>query len=214
MRSLSVRGFCFVIGLLLSTAVASAQFGEYTLGAGYSHRHPGTSPGLPYNKDGPYIDLDLAWHIPYPGSPVLLGFGLTGTGYWESQDINAQFDTNQFGRATLDSDLENFEIEPRFALEFWLPGTYVFVKPRIGAGLLVNNYSIDQAAQAANFTVFNTIYHTGAAFEVRPAVQAGLGWGPAAVGLELSYMAAWGGFGAFGNHAQEFRAGAFVSLRF
>jgi hypothetical protein len=214
MRSLSVRGFCFVVGLLLSSAVASAQFGEYTLGAGYSHIHTGTSPGLFYNKDGAYIDGDFAWHIPFPGSPVLLGFGLTGSGNWDSQDIPFTNGNNFFGTASLDSDLDKFEIEPRIAAEFWLPRTNLFIKPRIGAGLLVNNYSIDQATQVNNFTVFNTVYHTGAAFEVRPAIQTGLTWGPAAAGLEVSYMAAWGGFGAFGNHAEEFRAGAFISIRF
>ncbi|MGD0462430.1 MAG: hypothetical protein ABSB74_08070 [Tepidisphaeraceae bacterium] len=214
MRSLSVRGFCFVLGLLISCSVASAQFGEYSLGAGYSHLHTGTSPGLFYDKDGAYIDGDFAWHFPYPGSPALLGFGLTGTGYWDSQDVAVQNGNNVFGEENLNSDLGNFEIEPRFALEFWLPRTNIFLKPRIGAGLLVNTYSIDQVAQNGNFTIFNTLNHTGAAFEIRPAIQAGVGWGPAAAGLELSYMSAWGGFGAFGNHAQEFRAGAFISLRF
>jgi hypothetical protein len=215
MRSLSVRGFCFVVGLIFSTAVASAQFGEYTLGAGYSHLNTAVSPaGLLYNKDGAYIDGDFAWHIPFPGSPVLLGFGLTGSGYWDSQNVPFNNGNNFFGQTNLDSDLDNFEIEPRLACEFWLPRTNLFLKPRIGAGLLVNSYSIDQAVQTANGTLFNTLNHTGAAFEVHPAVQTGLSWGPAAAGIELSYLAAWGGFGAFGNHAQEFRAGAFISLRF
>jgi len=215
MRSLLVRGIGFAVGLFLSSAVASAQWAEYTLGAGYSHIHTGTSPGLFYNKYGAYLDADFAWHVPYPGSPVLLGFGLTGTGYWDTQDVNDLNGNNFFGNRDLDSDLENYEIEPRLTLDLPVPGTLIFIKPRIGAGLLINNYAIDQFAQQSNnFAVIDTAYHTGAAFEIRPAIQAGLGWGPAAAGVELSYMAAWGDFGAFGSRAQEFRAGAFITLRF
>jgi hypothetical protein len=214
MRSLSVRGFSFAIGILISSAVASAQFGEYSLSAGYSHLHTGTSQGLFYNKDGAYIDGDFAWHIPFPGSPLLLGFGLTGSGYWDTQSLIDLTGNNFFGNPNLQSDLENFEIEPRIALDLNIPGTLIFIKPRIGAGLLINTYAIDQFSQNGNFAAINTVNHTGAAFEIRPAVQAGVAWGPAAAGLEVSYMSAWGGFGAFGNHADEFRVGAFVSLRF
>jgi hypothetical protein len=215
MRYLSVRGFCFALALFCSSAIASAQFGEYSLGAGYSHIHTGTSPGLFYNKDGAYIDGDFAWHIPYPGSPFLLGFGLSGSGYWDNQNLNDLTGNFFFGNPTLNSDLENFEIEPRFTLDLTIPGTIVFIKPRIGAGLLINNYNIDQFTQQGNnFADINTITHTGAAFEIHPAIQTGVAWGPAAAGLEVSYLASWGDFGAFGNNAQEFRAGAFISIRF
>jgi hypothetical protein len=215
MRQLSIlRGVGFISALFISCAVTSAQIGEYTLGAGYSHIITGSKPGLFYNQDGAYFDADFGWHVPFPGSPVLLGFGLTGTGYWDSQNVLTPINNNFVAQSTLDSDLDNVEIEPRLAMEFWLPTTNFFIKPRIGAGLLINNYSIDQAFPNANFTVFETVNHTGAAFEIRPAVEAGFAWGPAAAGLDISYMAAWGGFGAFGNHAQEIRAGAFISLRF
>ncbi len=214
MRYLSVRGFCFVLALLFSSAVASAQFGEYTLGAGYSHIHTGTSPGLFYNKDGAYIDGDFAWHLPYPGSPFLLGFGLSGSGYWDNQNLDDLTGNDFFRNPTLNSDLENFEIEPRFTLDLTIPGTIVFIKPRIGAGLLINNYNIDQFFQQGNnFADINTATHTGAAFEIHPAVQTGIAWGPAA-GLEVSYLASWGDFGARQPRPGTPRPGAFLSIRF
>ena len=40
---------------------------------------------------------------------------------------------------------------------------------------------------------------TGAAFDIRPGAQLGYRFGAAAVGLDGSYMAAWGNFGALGH---------------
>ncbi len=215
---LSVLGAIgFVSAFMISSTVAFAQIGEYTLSAGYSHLYAGTNSSLFYDRDGPYIDLDMAWHVPYYGSPVLLGLGLTGSGYWESQDVNVPFSNHggtYIGQARLDSDLDNFEIEPRLAFDFRIPRTGIFIKPRIGAGLLINDYSIDQAFPQTTYTTFNTAYHTGAAFEIRPALQMGYAWGPATAGLDLSYMAAWGDFGGLGDHAEELRVGVFVGVRF
>ncbi|HEX4053586.1 MAG TPA: hypothetical protein VHX86_04915 [Tepidisphaeraceae bacterium] len=218
MRQLSVlRGFAFFATVLISSTMAFAQIGEYTLSAGYSHIYTGSNSSLFYDRDGAYFDADLGWHAPYSRSPLVIGVGLTGSGYWESHDVDVPFNNingNFIGQTRLDSDLDNFEIEPRVAFEFWIPRTGIFIKPRIGAGLLINNYSIDQAFPQTNYTIFHTADHTGAAFEVRPALQAGYAWGPATVGLDLSYMAAWGGFGGMGNHAEELRCGVFIGFRF
>jgi len=80
--------------------------------------------------------------------------------------------------------------------------------------LLINSYSIDNVSQSATSVHFSTEDHTGIAFEIRPAVQAGYSWGPGEVGAEISYMSAWGDFGDLGNKAQEFRAGAFYTVKF
>ena len=86
--------------------------------------------------------------------------------------------------------------------------------PKLGAGLLVDNYAIDTINSANGTTFIDTEYHTGAAFALRPALQAGYSWGWASTGAEVSYMVAWGDFGRLGDRALEFRAGWFLRLRF
>jgi hypothetical protein len=212
-HQLFVYGGAFLLGCLVSAAMASAQIADYSISAGYSHFHPQTNGGLFFDRDGPYLDADFAFRVPDPRSPLQLGFGLTGSGYFESQNYQFPFNNNTIAETNLDSDVDFFEIEPRVGLQFWLPGGFFF-KPRLGAGLLINNYSIDTASTNNNTTIFNTDNHTGAAFEIRPAIQGGYTWGPAAFGIELSYMWAWGSFGALGDRAGEFRAGAFFTFRY
>ena len=64
------------------------------------------------------------------------------------------------------------------------------------------------------FTFFQTYNHTGAAFDVHPALQIGYSQGPFSVGGEVSYIAAFGTFGALGDVAQEVRVGAFITIRY
>ena len=92
--------------------------------------------------------------------------------------------------------------------------TGFFATPRVGAGLLIDSYSIDQSFNSNGATYLTRRDHDGAAFEVRPAVKAGYSWGYLAAGAEVSYMYAVGDFGGLGHHAQEFRLGAFVSFSF
>jgi hypothetical protein len=217
-QSVSLRVFGFLAALFVSSAVASAQFFESTLSGGYSHFYGGNAPGLFYNHDGAYIDGDFAWHLPDPESPIVAGFGVTGSGYWDSDPIYSS-NINNFNGFNHDdnnlySDFENFEIEPRLGAILWLPNTNFFVKVRFGAGLLINNYDIDQATYETSSVTINTLHHTGAAFEIHPAAQAGFNWGPTSAGLDFSYLAAWGDFGAFRSNAQELRVGAFVTFRY
>ena len=218
MRKPSVLcGLGFLSIFLLKSAVASAQLGQYTLSGGYSHIYTGSGSNLFYNKDGAYFDADFAWHVPYYHSPIMAGFGIAASGYWDTQYVTVPFNFNgnaQLGTARLDSDLDDFEIEPRVAYELWIPATPLFIKPRIGAGLMFNNYSIDQAFPRITYTYFSTAYHTGAAFDIHPDVQFGAGWGPLAGGFDVSYLAAWGDFGGLGHIAQEIRLGAFIAFRF
>jgi hypothetical protein len=199
-----VRYFAFAIGLLVSCSFASAQFYSSTLSVGYSHFDMGHANNLFYNHDGAYFDLNAAWRIPDLQVPVLAGFGVSGSGFYDRNDGN-------FG-TTLYSDLGVFSLETRLALPI-APrgGRGFFVLPRIGAGLLVDSYGIDY--QDIN-GFFHTNWHDGAAFEIRPDLEAGYSWGRAAVGADVSYMLGWGDFGSFSSSAQELRAGVFFSFRY
>jgi hypothetical protein len=219
MRRSDVARVVMVVCLAVVAGVASTALGQYnfTFSAGYSHIELDNPSNLFHSKDGPYFDTDFAFHPPHLSLPLTIGVGITGSGYFDSQDTTFRFSPTTFGTATLYSDIGFFEIEPRVALSFYSGGrrlTGFFVRPRIGAGLLVDSYGIDHVSQTVFQTTFATFYHTGAAFEIRPAVQVGFSWGPGEAGAEVSYMAAWGDFGEFGSEAQEFRAGGFFTWRF
>ena len=218
-----IRALAFLAALLLCTTFASAQYWDDSLSVGYSHFFPERSGGLFFSKDGVYVDGDFAWRIPQ--TPMYFGLGVTASGYWDSEDYNyPAFYSNRFGSGYyygtthLDSDVDFVELEPRLAFKLWIPGAPgVFVRPRIGAGLLVDNYSIDEVVPDVyyyDFGYIHTLNHTGAAFELRPAVQVGVERGPASFGGELSYMAGFGGFGGMGTVLQELRAGLFLRIRF
>jgi hypothetical protein len=212
----------FILTLLLLSPHALAQENEFSLSGGYAHLYGAHGGGLFHNQDGSYLDGDLAWHVPDPQFPLLLGVGVSGSGYFDRHDSgfgNDNSDDYYFGYGGDDhlySDVGLFEIEPRIAVSLWstlVPGLYL--KPRLGAGLLVDSYSIDQAySTGANTGYIDTRYHTGVAFELHPALQAGYAWGPGAAGGEISYMPAWGDFGRLGNKAQELRLGVFYTFRF
>jgi hypothetical protein len=120
-----------------------------------------------------------------------------------------------FGTTNLYSDVEMISIEPRLAVRLVIPGLRNFyIRPQIGAGLLISNYSVDSAQPVGGITFIQTFYHTGAAFDIRPDVEAGLSWGRTSFGMDFSYMAAWGDFGKMGNDIQELRVGAFVRFKY
>jgi hypothetical protein len=95
-------------------------------------------------------------------------------------------------------------------------GRGFFAVPRIGAGLLVSSYEVDQLStnNYNGVTYITTDRHTGAAFEVRPAIRAGYSWRYVSAGVDASYMYSWGNFGAFGRNAHEYRIGLFVNFNF
>lgn len=225
MCELSLRpGVAFVLACVLFCGVASAQESEFSISGGYSHLYGLHGGDLFHNADGAYVDGDFAWHVPGPLEPLLVGFGVSGSGYWD--DHHAGFSGSDYygggyvysyyGDDRLYSDVGFFELEPRVALSLWstqLPGLYL--KPRIGAGLLIDSYGIDQLYNGGTDNAYiDTHYHTGAAFELHPSLQAGYTWGPGAVGGEISYMPAWGDFGRLGNSEQELRLGVFYTFRF
>jgi len=199
-------------------ATAGAQQYDMSFAVGWSHIEMDNPQGLLFSNDGAYIDTDFAFHLS-PQSPLTVGLGISGSGHFDSEDTSFRINPTTVGTTTLYSDVGFFEIEPRLALAFYTSRsdqTGFFFKPRIGAGLLIDSYSIDNIALSKNgfVTSFQTLNHTGAAFEIRPAIQIGYSWGQAGAGIDLSYMAAWGDFGDFGSTAQEARVGLFYNFKF
>lgn len=210
------RPIAFLVGFLAFTTAASAQYADFALTGGYSHIYPDKTGGLFFNKDGAYVDGDFAFRVPAP-LPFFLGFGVTASGYWDSESFPSFINNNNgfVDTSNLYSDVELVELEPRLAVKLMIPGVPGFyIRPRIGAGLLVSDYSIDTPQTVNTITYVQTMNHTGAAFEVRPDVEAGWGYGRASFGFDLSYMAAWGAFGQMGNNIQELRAGVFARFRY
>jgi hypothetical protein len=198
-----MRYVSFVVVLAMCCGVALGQESSFTLSTGYSNLHVAPAqPNLTYNKDGGYLDGDFS--VLLPTQPrLLVGGGIGGSWHYETYTI---YGPNYiiYGPS---SDLGLFSLEGRIGVPISsraAPG--VFVLPRLGTGLLIDDYSID--------TAFYTAYHTGFAYEVRPSLQAGYSWGFGSFGLDLSYMWAWGDFGGLGNRAQEFRVGVFFRARF
>ena len=185
-----------------------------TVSVGYSNLQSEKANNLFYSHDGSYVDADVAWKLPLI-IPLQAGIGVTGSGYWDRQSFNPAPATEDIGYFYnhLYSDVGLFEIEPRIGLR--LGGrTGFYALPRIGAGLLIDNYGIDQSFNSGGATYIDTRYHSGAGFEIRPAIQVGYSWGHLAAGLEGSYLYSWGDFGGLGHSAQELRIGAFLNFRF
>jgi hypothetical protein len=220
MRRSAFNRVMVIVSLALAAGMAATARGEnydFSFSIGYSNIELENNKGLFYDHDGPYFDADFAFNLAKQSSiPLLVGIGVSGSGYFDSQDQNVRLSATTVATATLYSDIGFFELEPRIATAFYSkPGrTGLFVRPRLGAGLLIDSYGIDHVTQSAAVTVFETLYHTGAAFEVRPAVQVGYCWGQGELGVEANYMIAWGDFGDFGSEAHEYRIGPFFTYRF
>jgi hypothetical protein len=188
---------------------------DVTVTAGYSNLQLQRTNNLFYDHSGAYVDADFAWWLPTV-VPLQAGIGVGGSGYSDRRSIsfadNTDFDYRYDQH--LYSDLGLFELEPRLGLHLGGDRGF-FCVPRIGAGLLVSSYDVDQLYTDTNgSTYIDTNHHTGAAFEVRPAIRAGYSWRFVSAGVEGSYMYSWGNFGAFGRHAQEYRVGLFVKFTF
>jgi hypothetical protein len=212
-----MRWYIAVLGCLLVLASkAEAQAGYYrypllfNVSGGYSHLFIDSPAFEPVNKDGAYVDFDLAARVPNLRFPLLLGGGASVSGYWRTDHVDAVDFSGFPFQARLDSDLGLYSLEARATvpLRFGRDQGF-FLAPTLGMGLLVDDYAIDHAQSAGGGTFFFTDYHSGAAFDIRPAIEAGyfaFNW---ALGAQVSYMGAWGDFGQLGSDAQELRAGIF-----
>lgn len=203
-----------VLAVLLLASAGSGQVTSFGLSAGYSHLDSNDSGRLSHNTDGFYTDADFAWRIAKSPVPVYAGVGVSGSGYFEDQDVPVSFGNGFTGFATLYSDASLFSVEARVAAPIGFQrGRGFFIMPRLGMGLVIDSYSIDTSFRSGGTLFLGTSYHDGAAFGIRPSVQAGYSWGGIAAGAEVSYMVAWGDFGELGNVARELRAGAFVRFQ-
>jgi hypothetical protein len=210
----------FVCSLLLAAVTASAQIlivspaPDFTVSAGYSNLQTQTANNLFHSHDGGYLDTDAAWTLPLV-VPLQVGIGLTTSGYWDrrSIDIAAVSSDYYYPFDHLYSDVDMLELEPRVGVR--LGGrTGFFAVPRLGAGLLIDSYAIDETSNFNGTTYIDTRYHTGAGVEIRPAIEAGYSWGFVGAGIDASYMYSWGDFGGLGHKAQEYRLGAFIRFSF
>ena len=134
--------------------------------------------------------------------------------HWDNYTIN--YPTAPFSRSFY-ADTGMFSAEVRIAFPFGLPNPNqgFYCLPRIGVGALVNNFQVGQPYYTYPNYYFGTeINHTGIAVEVRPDIEIGYRIKKFNIGVETSYMAAWGNFGKLGNIAQEFRLGLVVGYRF
>ena len=207
-----IKLFSFLGSLFLLSTTVSAQVPAMTFSIGYSHLNTQKSDNLFYSRDGSYLDADFAWRLPLL-IPLQAGIGVSGSGYYDRQSIFVSNSDFYDPYRHIYSDVGTFEIEPRIGIRLGRR-TGFFILPRAGAGLLINSYAIDQTFVSNGNTYLDTREHSGAAFEIRPAVQAGYCWGPASAGVDASYLWAWGDFGGLGHRAEEFRVGAFFKLDF
>jgi hypothetical protein len=132
---------------------------------------------------------------------VVFGAGVTAQGFWDNNNVA--------GVVSVYSNVNLISVEGRISLPIVLdePDSGPFITPRIGLGGLFDNYVV-QTAFAGNH------YHNGGGFEVTPAIEFGYRYKRLAVGVEISYMLAWGSFGDFGTAAQAVRGGLLLSYRF
>jgi hypothetical protein len=204
--------------LLVLSTWAAAQEMSFTVSAGYSNVQISHNAGPFYSRDGGYVDGEFLWHVPVESRfPLLIGGGVSTSGYYDFRHVPITFPDGTPGRARLESDLSFVSIEARAAMPIALGPSRshgFFVMPKIGAGLLINDSAIDTATNSGGVTFLDTHYHDGAAFDVRPGLQAGYSWGWGSAGIDASYMAAFGDFGRLGSIAQEVRIGAFFRVRF
>jgi hypothetical protein len=177
---------------------------EFSFTAGYSNLEFKDATGVFYNTSGPYFDGNFALPLPNLDSPIV-GFGVSVTGHYDNRDF-----TNV---GTLYSDVNLVSFEGRIAAPIPADSDQgLFLLPRLGLGVLFDNYQIERPAGGSNSY---TSTHNGFAAEARPSIEAGYRWSPnGSAGIEGSYMYAWGDFGRLGSFAQELRVGLVVSLRY
>jgi len=199
-----MKVFVFIFALLALVSFSFAQSIYWGASTGYSNLYfSRPASGYQYERDGGYIDGDVMFALP-TRFPLLVGAGFDGCFHYQSEDFR---DHDFFFFRGQTTDVGLFSFEARAALPLQSPRIpRLFVVPKIGAGLLVDSYSIDLP--------FETEYHSGAAFGVRPGVQAGYAWDRVAVGAEVSYLIGWGDFGHLGNQARDLHAGVFVNIRY
>ena len=205
--------FVFVLTLTLASAACFAQVRpSFGVSAGYSNIEVQNAANyLHYNRDGAYIDGELGLNFGGKTVSFFAGLGASATFHYNTEDYHY---TDNFGNHYIVHDTSSYvgfyNFEGRIGVPFYFTASRrdprgFFLFPKIGAGILINDYWID--------TRNGTESHTGAAFDIRPAIQAGYTWGPGAAGIEASYMWAWGEFGNLGDRAQEARIGAFFRIR-
>jgi hypothetical protein len=196
-----------------SASASSDWDSQLTIAGGYSNVHFNGKNAIPYNPQGGYIDANIYARMPNYDSPII-GFGISASGNWDDYTIN--YPAAPFERSfSADTDMVSAEV--RFAFPFGFPsldrGFYCL--PRIGIGVLVDNFTAGQPYYGyPNYFFGSSTNHTGIGYEVRPDIELGYRKSGFNIGCEASYMACWGNFGKLGNLAQELRIGLVLGYRF
>lgn len=217
-----MRAKVILTASLLVLVAASASPGQTissTSSAGYSRFFPQRPERAPLPRDGFYFDEQVLTHpswavLPDGHTPVLLGGALSGSGYINGHDLQVQFAPGRYTTESLDSNVDLFSIEARAAIPIRFEAiSGLSIVPTLGAGLLINEYSVNALVDESGDMVTGPD-HVGAAFLIRPGLEIGYAWSNFAAGIDISYMAAWGDFGRIGAGAQELRGGVFFRFRF
>jgi hypothetical protein len=186
---------------------------EPTISGGYSNIHYNGNNAIPYNRNGGYIDANIYDRLPPNDSP-LFGLGISASGNWD--DYTIAYPTAPFYRSFY-ADTNMVSAEVRLAFPFGLPDAKqgFYCLPRVGIGVLVDNFAVGQPYyDYPNYYFATESNHTGFGVEVRPDIELGYRIKRFNIGFETSYMAAWANFGKLGNFTQEFRLGLAVGYRF
>lgn len=186
---------------------------EGIVSGGYSNVHFNGNNAIPYNRDGAYFDANIYERLPPNDSPVF-GLGISASGNWDDYSFN--YPTSPFFRSFY-ADTNMVSAEVRIAFPCGLPSTNrgFYWLPRFGIGGIVDNFTVGQPYYGYPNYFFGTeSTHTGYGVEIRPNIEIGYRIKRFNVGLETSYMFAWGNFGKLGNLTQELRVGLVLGYRF
>src|SRR3954447_11389208 len=115
------------------TSTALGQTYDFTFALGYSHVDLDNSDARFHSKDGGYFDMDFAFHLD-TDVPLNVGFGITGSGYFDSDDVTFRLSSTTTATTTIYSDVGLFAFEPRVSIPIYAnPGsrTGLFVRPRL-----------------------------------------------------------------------------------
>lgn len=211
-----MRRVAFVLACLLVGRIASADGPRVEVSGGYSYfADQLKDPMLTRQHNGGYVDGDFGWEVDRGPFPMVFSLGVSASGYFDTRDRFVDESPTLHPKELFQTGVGLFSAEGRFAIPFRIGGGDHgwFFMPRIGAGILADDYSIDTYNRNGAFHIQRTRDHEGVAFGVRPTLEAGYRFDWGAVGLQTSYMAGWGDFGQLGSMVQEFRAGVFVRFQ-
>jgi hypothetical protein len=209
-----MRWIAFAI-VLCGASAAFADGPRVEVSGGYAYlSDEGKDPVLKHTHNGGYVDGDFGWEMDHGPFPMVLSLGVSASGIYQSDNDHVQESATLHPIALFQSGEGLFAAEARFAVPIRFNDDHGwFILPRIGAGIIMDYYSFDTLNHNGAFQIERTREHEGVAFGVRPTLEVGYQFDWGAVGIQASYMTAFGDFGQLGSREQEIRGGVFVRFR-